>query len=146
MRHSKNQITACYRPPEILFGAAHYGPSADVWSAGCILAELIMKNPLFPGANPLDLLQRIYALRGTPDEKDWPKIDALENFKLFTKTSPQPWTECLPLEKGYEGFHDLLDRMLQLNPNKRISAGEALCHPYFTQQPPPCENHELPMI
>ena len=49
IQNSTNHITICYRPPEILFVATHYGPSADIWSAGCILAELIMKRPLFPG-------------------------------------------------------------------------------------------------
>ena len=52
--YSQNQITFCYRPPEILFGAAFYGPSADIWSAGCILAEMLIKRPLFPGARTLD--------------------------------------------------------------------------------------------
>ena len=51
---SQNQLTLQYRPPEILFGAKHYGPSADIWSAGCVLAELLIKVPLFCGTKPLD--------------------------------------------------------------------------------------------
>ena len=70
--YSQNQITFCYRPPEILFGAAFYGPSADIWSAGCILAEMLIKRPLFPGARTLDQLNRIFAIRGTPDQdQEW---------------------------------------------------------------------------
>ena len=136
-----------YKPPEILFGASHYGPTADVWSTGCILAELVMKRPLFPGSSAIDMLQRIFALRGTPDTvEDWKSVDRLEQFIEFGKTLPQAWADCLPLESsGYEGFHDLLDKLLQLNPNKRMSAGEALQHPYFTEaEPKACENHELP--
>jgi len=56
-----------YRPPEILLGAKYYGPASDMWSVGCIIAELIMRNVLFPGQRPLDMLQRIYSIRGTPD-------------------------------------------------------------------------------
>ena len=54
VRYSQNTITLFYRPPEILFGAHYYGPSADMWSAGCILAEIVMKRPLFPGFNECD--------------------------------------------------------------------------------------------
>jgi serine/threonine protein kinase len=54
VRYSQNTITLFYRPPEILFGAHYYGPSADMWSAGCILAEIMMKRPLFPGFNEYD--------------------------------------------------------------------------------------------
>jgi serine/threonine protein kinase len=54
VQHSKNNITLCYRPPEMILGTWYYGPSADMWSVGCILAELIMRQPLFPGHNQLD--------------------------------------------------------------------------------------------
>ena len=64
---SQNQITAIYRPPEIFFGAKFYGYSADIWSLGCIMAELLIKRPLFPGQSEADILNRIFAIRGTPD-------------------------------------------------------------------------------
>ena len=52
--HTTNLITRFYRPPEMLFGAKYYGPLIDVWSAGCILGELLIRNPLFPGTSDID--------------------------------------------------------------------------------------------
>lgn len=81
---SQNQITLQYRPPEILFGAKHYGPSADMWSVGCILAELLIKRPLFPGQGSADMLTRIFVVRGTPDQdEDWANVRLLEKYKKF---------------------------------------------------------------
>lgn len=88
--HTKGIITQCYRPPELLFGSEFYGPSADIWSAGCILAEIIIRKPLFPGQpnNVLDQLQRIFAIRGTPDtDPDWKNVKCLENYISFSTTT-----------------------------------------------------------
>jgi hypothetical protein len=56
------------------------------------------------------MLQRIFALRGTPDlETDWKDVQRLEQYQSFEKRLPQDWKECLPVEQGFDGFHDLLD-------------------------------------
>ena len=103
-----------------------------MWSAGCIIAELLIKRPLFPGGtSALDQLNRIFSVRGTPDnDADWENVRLFEFYKNFTHTPETPLRKFFPNEK--EQYLDLLDKMLQLNPNKRISAGEALEHPYFT--------------
>ena len=65
--YSNNVVTRYYRPPEILFGAKHYGPSVDMWSVGCIFGELFLRTPLFPGETDIDQLAKIFTIRGTPN-------------------------------------------------------------------------------
>jgi serine/threonine protein kinase len=60
------------RSPELLYGAKHYGVGVDMWAIGCILAELLLRAPLFPGENDLQQLDRIFRILGTPDESNWP--------------------------------------------------------------------------
>jgi len=65
--HSVNVTTRVYRAPEILFGAKHYGPAIDIWAAGCILGELLLRQVLFPGTSDIDQLGKIFTIRGTPN-------------------------------------------------------------------------------
>ena len=60
-------MTRHYRAPELLFGAKYYGPAIDMWSAGCILGELLLKTTLFPGTTDIDQLAKIFTVRGTPN-------------------------------------------------------------------------------
>ncbi len=66
-QHTTGVITRYYKPPEILFGAKYYGPLVDVWSAGCILGELLIRLPLFPGTSDIDQLAKIFTVRGSPN-------------------------------------------------------------------------------
>ncbi|KAM0945427.1 putative protein-serine/threonine kinase CMGC-CDK-Pl family [Dioscorea sansibarensis] len=123
-------ITLWYRAPEILLGSRHYSTPADVWSVGCILAEMVNMRPLFPGDSEIDELFKIFSVLGTPDEESWPGVTSLPDFKAaFPKWSPKSLATVVP--KLDAAGVDLLSKMLVISPIKRITAREALQHEYF---------------
>lgn len=90
-------ITLWYRAPEILLGAKHYSTPVDSWSIGCIFAEMINKQPLFPGDSEIDELFRIFRIMGTPDEASWPGVTELPDYKTsFPKWRPQSLHKVVP--------------------------------------------------
>lgn len=138
---SNEVVTLWYRAPDVLLGSfvfglilsRNYSTSIDIWSAGCIMAEMLSGKALFPGKNNEDQLQRIFKLRGTPTEQTWPHVSELPDYKPnFPMYPPVSLASKLPTIDTY-GL-DLLERMLQYEPYKRISAKDALNHVYFTQQ------------
>ncbi|KAJ3396796.1 negative regulator of the PHO system [Lobulomyces angularis] len=129
---SNEVVTLWYRAPDVLLGSRNYSTSIDIWSAGCIMAELLSGKALFPGKNNEDQLQRIFKLRGTPTEQTWPHVSELPDFKPnFPYYHPQSLASKIPAIDGL-GL-DLLERMLQYEPYKRISAKDALNHIYFSE-------------
>eukprot|EP00961_Rhodomonas_salina_P180871 2441221-Rhodomonas_salina.1 len=74
-------VTLWYRAPEILLGSKHYSTPVDLWSIGCIFAELVMRRPLFPGDSEIDELFRIFRVFGTPNEELWPGVTQLPDYK-----------------------------------------------------------------
>ncbi len=128
---SAEVVTLWYRPPDVLFGARIYTTSIDMWSAGCIFAEMANAGrPLFPGNDVEDQLKRIFKLLGTPTEDTWPGISKLPDFK------PYPiYHVSTPLSSVVPGLsakgRDLLQRLLICNPSLRMSAEEGLIHSYF---------------
>jgi len=133
--------TRWYRPPEILFGAEYYGSSVDVWSVGCILAELFLGDVIFKGLgmydnnkNNEDQLSKIFGIRGTPNEENWPQANRLKDYKAFQNTEAIPLRDLIA--NASADAVDLMEKMLQLNPNDRISLGEALKHPFLTKNVP----------
>ncbi|KAG0002464.1 Cyclin-dependent kinase catalytic subunit [Modicella reniformis] len=123
-------VTLWYRAPEILLGSQQYSTAVDIWSVGCIFAEMVLKKPLFPGDSEIDELFRIFRLRGTPTEDLWPGVTSLRDWKpVFPQWHRQPLKETLPTLCD-EGI-DLLEKMIEYNPAHRISAKRALLHPYF---------------
>jgi len=127
-------VTLWYRAPEILLGGRQYSTPVDVWSIGCIFAEMVTCSPLFPGDSEIDQLFKIFRCLGTPTEEIWPGVS---NFKDYKPTFPQ-WVGN-NLTKQVPGIEplglDLLKRMLVYEPSKRISAREALQHEYFKDLP-----------
>ncbi|KAI8325741.1 Pkinase-domain-containing protein [Martensiomyces pterosporus] len=142
-------VTLWYRAPELLFGDKSYSAAVDVWSVGCIFAELFLKQPLFQGRGEIDQIGRIFSMLGTPNEETWPGFQDLPNAKMF-KFTPRPGGGRLGerLRAAGAGLtpsaYDLLARMLAFDPKQRITAEEALGHPYFSENPPPKDPSMFP--
>ncbi|ELU44878.1 CMGC/CDK/CDK5 protein kinase [Rhizoctonia solani AG-1 IA] len=130
---SNEVVTLWYRAPDVLLGSRTYNTSIDVWSCGCIFAEMITGVPLFRGRDNQDQLLNIMRIIGTPDERVLRKIaaDSPEiQLKQYPRYPKVPWQQVVP--KATPQAIDLLERLLQFDPTKRITAQEALSHPYFT--------------
>jgi len=122
-------VTLWYRAPEVLLGTTYATP-VDMWSVGCIFAELFTRKPLFPGQYEVDQLAKIFEMLGTPSEAEWPDDSAvLRNNFVYAR--PRSVVDIVPeidpLAK------DLIEGMLRFDPKKRITAHEALAHPYFSE-------------
>jgi len=128
--YTKEVLTLWYRAPELLLGINEYSTPVDIWSVGCIFAELILKRPLFKGDCEFEQIMKIYGILGTPKIEDWNEIVNLPYYSnKFPNFSPKKIEEIVP---GLDSNGiNLLKSMLQYDPNKRISAKQALLHPYF---------------
>jgi len=127
---SNEVVTLWYRAPDVLLGSRTYNTSIDIWSAGCIMAEMYTGRPLFPGTTNEDQLQKIFRLMGTPSERSWPGISQFPEYKSnFTIYHTQDLRALLP-QIDSVGIQ-LLNSMLQLRPELRCSAQQALQHPWF---------------
>ncbi|KAK7301516.1 hypothetical protein RJT34_12382 [Clitoria ternatea] len=136
-------VTLWYRPPELLLGSTDYGPSVDLWSVGCVFAELLVGKPILQGRTEVEQLHKIFKLCGSPPDEYWKK-SRLPHATLF---KPQhPYDSCLR-----ESFKDLpattvnlLQTLLSVEPYKRGTATAALSSEYFRTKPYACDPSSLP--
>ncbi|KAG0612009.1 hypothetical protein M758_7G183400 [Ceratodon purpureus] len=136
-------VTLWYRPPELLLGATEYGVAVDLWSTGCILAELLAGKPIMPGRTEVEQLHKIFKLCGSPSEEYWRK-SKLPHATIFKPQ--QPYKRCI--NETFKEFPAsslaLLDTLLAIEPADRGSAAQALASEFFTSKPFACDPSSLP--
>ncbi|KAL3814547.1 hypothetical protein ACJIZ3_015815 [Penstemon smallii] len=136
-------VTLWYRPPELLLGATNYGVAVDMWSSGCILAELFAGKPIMPGRTEVEQLHKIFKLCGSPLDEYWKK-SKLPHATIFKPQ--QPYRRCVA--ETFKNFPpsalSLLESLLAFEPEFRGSATSALQSEFFTTKPLPCDPSSLP--
>jgi cyclin-dependent kinase 7 len=146
-RLSPEAITLWYKPPELLLGAYEYSAAADLWSVGCIFAELLLRRPFLPGKNNSDIAQldTIFTVFGTPTESNWPDYETLplcaRGLLWDHDTTPIPFDEIFTAAP--KDAISLLRSILVLDPNMRFTAEQSLRHPYFCNDPMPTKKENL---
>jgi len=121
-------VTLWYRSPEILLGTTYATP-LDLWSCGCILAELFLRKPLFPGQYEIDQLAKIFSVLGSPSEAEWPA-----NSNVVREAFPIQLPRVDQILQGMEPQAlDLCKKLLVFTPEGRLPASKALLHPYFSE-------------
>ncbi|EDL45307.1 Protein kinase domain containing protein [Plasmodium vivax] len=150
--HMTNRvITLWYRPPELLLGSNCYSSSVDMWSCGCVLAELLTSNPIFSADNETDILKIIVNKMGTPSNKEIKFLRHLPNWNVaslnplhpnnINKVNQNKKSEVENAIRSIPGVGevglDLIKNLLKWNPFERLSALQAMHHPWFTTNPLP---------
>ncbi|KAI7731044.1 hypothetical protein M8C21_019933 [Ambrosia artemisiifolia] len=138
-------VTLWYRAPELLFGSTSYGVAIDMWSAGCILAELFLGRPIMPGRTEVEQIHKIFKLCGSPSEEYWevsklPHATSFKPQKPYKRRIIETFQQHLP-----PSALALLDTLLAIEPDARGTATSALSSEFFTTEPLPCDPSELPV-
>ncbi|KAK8377391.1 hypothetical protein O3P69_013787 [Scylla paramamosain] len=132
--------TRWYRAPEIMLNWMHYNQTVDIWSVGCIMAELLTGRTLFPGADHIDQLNKIMKLVGTPRQD---LVDKLSSDEARNYIRSLPHMRKKDFRQVFRGANplavDLLEKMLELDSERRITAVQALAHPYLAQYADPSD-------
>jgi len=121
-----------YRAPELIFGATDYLPAIDVWSTGCVMAELMIGHPLFPGESGVDQLVEIIKVLGTPSKEEIQAMNPNYTEFKFPQIKPHPWTKVFRSRTTPDAI-DLVAKMLQYNPTLRLKPMDGLTHAFFDE-------------
>jgi len=139
--------TRWYRAPEIILSWKEYTKAVDIWSVGTILGELLGRKPMFPGRDSVHQLRLITEVIGTPTDDDLKNIGS-DKAKRYIKTLEHK--KAVPFERLYPGANplalDLLHKMLEFNPEKRITVEDALAHPYLASLHDPEDEPDCPNL
>ncbi|CAD7944316.1 unnamed protein product [Amoebophrya sp. A120] len=136
-KYTHEVVTVWYRSPEILLGQELYALPVDLWSVGCIFAEMGCGQPLFAGDSEIDTIFKIFQKLGTPSEEEWATMYELPNMKsTFPKWKKKPWPQIRDLGTtlGMQAC-DLIEDIMKYDPMQRLSAKQCLRHPYFNSIP-----------
>jgi cyclin-dependent kinase 10 len=142
-------VTLWYRAPELLLGTVNYGAAVDMWAVGCILAELLLNDPLFPGKTEANVLERIVNLIGSPNDGVWPGWERLPRAAATLNVPKQPYNYIVrefPSPEVYgEGVCEVLNELLVYDPKRRAAAEDVLAHPYLAiNEPRPTPPEDMP--
>ncbi|XP_008803034.1 shaggy-related protein kinase epsilon-like isoform X1 [Phoenix dactylifera] len=121
-----------YRAPELIFGATEYTTAIDMWSVGCVLAEFLLGQPLFPGESGVDQLVEIIKVLGTPTREEIKCMNPGYTEFKFPQIKARPWHKLFHKWMPPEAV-DFISRLLQYSPNLRCTALEACAHPFFDE-------------
>lgn len=141
-------VTRWYRAPELLLAANHYTPAIDVWSAGCIMGELFLRKPLFPGNDKEDKVKPYFYenqmrvvtnVLGSVDTQRWPEAKQCplyDRIRTWSATQPNVLAQTLKLQETSLA-HKLLSALLRYNPSERFTCCQAMQHEFFREEPRP---------
>lgn len=121
-----------YRAPELVFEATEYTTAIDTWSLGCVMAELLLGNPLFPGESGVDQLIEIIKILGTPSREEIYAMNKNHTAFKFPQIARHPWNKVFR-NKAPPQAVDLVSRFLQYDPTARLEPFDALAHPFFDE-------------
>ena len=126
---SPHAVTLWYRAPEILWGSTSYDEKVDMWSAGCVCAEMHLRMRLFQGVSDVDQLGKIFHALGTPTDESWPGHRDMPCYVQWSHCPATPWSEILPSGMS-EKWRDVVARAVVVCPTGRASAAD-----FFPEDP-----------
>nr|CAI5866716.1 unnamed protein product [Callosobruchus analis] len=144
--YSHQVATRWYRAPELLYGSRNYTPSVDMWSVGCIIAEMVNGQPLFPGETDIEQLAIVLDTLGTPNDETWPELKELPDYNkiAFSPSTPKSWR--IILSTADSATVSLISNILIYDGRRRLTAKEALKHEFLRNEPYPCKLSKLPKL